>query len=111
MVLTISLLCPYRWGGPGCSRGIRGLTGRLRTLLTPPGAALFTVSATHSSRSQTANMTLPTRKLGDVDVSALGFGAMGISAFYGPTEPDEERFKVGGPYIHPGSRLAPMDFT
>ncbi|KAF7439845.1 hypothetical protein PC9H_000182 [Pleurotus ostreatus] len=39
-------------------------------------------------------MTLPTRKVGDVNVSALGFGAMGISAFYGPTEPDEERFKV-----------------
>ena len=45
-------------------------------------------------------MTLPTRKLGDVDVSALGFGAMGISAFYGPTEPNEERFKVGGPGSH-----------
>ncbi|KAI6116130.1 NADP-dependent oxidoreductase domain-containing protein [Pisolithus sp. B1] len=36
----------------------------------------------------------PTRRIGDVDVSAIGFGAMGISAFYGPTEPDEERFKV-----------------
>ncbi|KAI6168573.1 NADP-dependent oxidoreductase domain-containing protein [Pisolithus thermaeus] len=36
----------------------------------------------------------PTRRIGDVDVSAIGFGAMGISAHYGATEPDEERFKV-----------------
>lgn len=35
-----------------------------------------------------------TRKIGSDDVSAIGFGAMGISAFYGQTEPDEERFKV-----------------
>ncbi|OAX42630.1 Aldo/keto reductase [Rhizopogon vinicolor AM-OR11-026] len=36
----------------------------------------------------------PTRKIGSDDVSAIGFGAMGISAYYGQTEPDEERFKV-----------------
>ena len=30
----------------------------------------------------------------DVDVSALGFGLMGISAFYGQTQSDEERFAV-----------------
>ncbi|KIM70472.1 hypothetical protein SCLCIDRAFT_100706 [Scleroderma citrinum Foug A] len=39
-------------------------------------------------------MSYPTRKIGDADISAIGFGAMGISAFYGPVEPDEERFKV-----------------
>ncbi|KIM54237.1 hypothetical protein SCLCIDRAFT_1154802 [Scleroderma citrinum Foug A] len=39
-------------------------------------------------------ISYPTRKIGDVDVSAIGFGAMGISAFYGSVEPDEERFKV-----------------
>ncbi|KIJ58187.1 hypothetical protein HYDPIDRAFT_96218 [Hydnomerulius pinastri MD-312] len=39
-------------------------------------------------------MTYPTRKIGQHDVSAIGFGAMGISAFYGDIEPDEERFKV-----------------
>ena len=40
-------------------------------------------------------MTCPTRKLGNDDVSAVGFGAMVLSAFYGATEPDEDRFKVG----------------
>ncbi|KAI0371350.1 Aldo/keto reductase [Pilatotrama ljubarskyi] len=39
-------------------------------------------------------MPLPTRKVGDSDVSAIGYGAMGISAFYGKPLPDEERFKV-----------------
>ncbi|KAF7855396.1 hypothetical protein EAF04_010139 [Stromatinia cepivora] len=39
---------------------------------------------------------LPTRKLGRYgpDVVAQGFGTMGLSAFYGSTESDEERFKV-----------------
>ncbi|KAJ7128694.1 Aldo/keto reductase [Mycena epipterygia] len=35
-----------------------------------------------------------TRKLGDSTFSAIGFGAMGISAFYGQVDSDEERFKV-----------------
>ncbi|KAG9309676.1 NADP-dependent oxidoreductase domain-containing protein [Chiua virens] len=39
-------------------------------------------------------MSYPTRKIGNTPVSAIGFGAMGISAFYGTTDPDEERFKV-----------------
>lgn len=39
---------------------------------------------------------LPTRQLGrnGPQVTALGFGAMGLSAFYGGPESDEERFKV-----------------
>jgi len=39
---------------------------------------------------------LPTRKLGKdgPEVVAMGFGAMGLSAFYGKPESDEERFKV-----------------
>lgn len=39
---------------------------------------------------------LPTRKLGKngPEVTALGFGLMGLSAFYGATKPDEERFAM-----------------
>ena len=39
---------------------------------------------------------LPTRQLGSMgpQVTAVGFGAMGLSAFYGTPKPDEERFKV-----------------
>jgi hypothetical protein len=40
-------------------------------------------------------MTLPTRKIGNDDISAIGFGAMGIGgAAYGEAGSDEERFKV-----------------
>ncbi|KAJ7314220.1 NADP-dependent oxidoreductase domain-containing protein [Mycena albidolilacea] len=35
-----------------------------------------------------------TRKIGTSTFPAIGFGAMGISTFYGPVESDEERFKV-----------------
>lgn len=39
---------------------------------------------------------LPTRQLGrgGPKVSAMGFGLMGLSAFYGAPEGDEARFKV-----------------
>ncbi|KAI0266189.1 Aldo/keto reductase [Gloeopeniophorella convolvens] len=36
---------------------------------------------------------LPTRKIGTTDVTAIGFGAMGVSAFYGATLPEEEGLK------------------
>ncbi|KZV67260.1 Aldo/keto reductase [Peniophora sp. CONT] len=39
-------------------------------------------------------MSFPTRKIGNTDVSAVGYGAMGIAAFYGQVESDEERFKM-----------------
>ncbi|EKM58176.1 uncharacterized protein PHACADRAFT_252277 [Phanerochaete carnosa HHB-10118-sp] len=39
-------------------------------------------------------MSLPTRKIGDANVSCVGFGAMGLSAYYGSPMIDEERFKV-----------------
>ncbi|KIY70753.1 Aldo/keto reductase [Cylindrobasidium torrendii FP15055 ss-10] len=39
-------------------------------------------------------MTLKARKIGNTIVSPIGFGAMGISAFYGAVGTDEERFKV-----------------
>lgn len=41
-------------------------------------------------------MSLPTRKIGDSDVSAIGFGAMSIAAYYATTIGEEERFKVRG---------------
>ena len=43
-----------------------------------------------------APSNVPTRQLGrnGPHVTALGFGAMGLSAFYGGPESDEERFKV-----------------
>jgi len=38
-------------------------------------------------------MSLPTRKIGNSQVTAIGYGAMGISAFYGAVVPDEERLE------------------
>ncbi|KAF8630004.1 hypothetical protein AX15_003153 [Amanita polypyramis BW_CC] len=40
----------------------------------------------------TKNLSM--RKIGNTLVSPIGFGAMGISVFYGAVESDEERFKV-----------------
>ena len=37
---------------------------------------------------------LPTRRIGTEDVTAIGYGAMGIAAFYGSVDSDEERLKV-----------------
>ena len=37
---------------------------------------------------------LPTRKIGDANVPAIGYGAMGIAAAYGDVLSEEERFKV-----------------
>jgi hypothetical protein len=39
-------------------------------------------------------MPLPTRKIGTSSVTATGYGAMGIAAFYDKPQPDEERLKV-----------------
>lgn len=39
-------------------------------------------------------MALLTRKIGSTNVSALGFGAMGIAAFYATAISEAERFKV-----------------
>ncbi|OBZ77664.1 Aldo-keto reductase yakc [NADP(+)] [Grifola frondosa] len=38
--------------------------------------------------------TLPTRKIGNANVTAIGFGAMGISAYYGRPMSDEEGLKL-----------------
>ncbi len=40
------------------------------------------------------SLKLPTRRVGQTEVSAIGYGAMGISSYYGSVLPDEERFKV-----------------
>lgn len=32
--------------------------------------------------------------MGHAQVNRLGYGTMGLSAFYGKAKPDEERFKV-----------------
>ncbi|KAI0036424.1 Aldo/keto reductase [Vararia minispora EC-137] len=37
-------------------------------------------------------LSLSTRKIGSVAVTAIGWGAMGLSAYYGKPKPDEERF-------------------
>ncbi|KAH9968383.1 Aldo/keto reductase [Russula compacta] len=37
---------------------------------------------------------LPTRRVRETEVSAIGYGAMGISSYYGSAPPDEERFKL-----------------
>lgn len=41
-------------------------------------------------------MTAPTRKIGNSEVSSIGYGAMGIAAYYDTVLPDEERMKVCG---------------
>jgi aryl-alcohol dehydrogenase-like predicted oxidoreductase len=48
---------------------------------------------------------IPTRPLGKngPQVSAIGYGAMGLSAFYGTPASDEERFKVIDHAIELGS--------
>ena len=39
-------------------------------------------------------MSRQTRKIGEVTISSIGYGAMGISTAYGSVLPDEERMKV-----------------
>ena len=41
------------------------------------------------------SLSLPSGKIGNDEVNGIGFGLMGLSAFYGPVPPDEERFEVG----------------
>ncbi|KAJ7776047.1 NADP-dependent oxidoreductase domain-containing protein [Mycena maculata] len=40
------------------------------------------------------NQILKTRKIGDSTFMAVGFGTMGLPAFYSKVAPDEERFKI-----------------
>ena len=50
---------------------------------------------------------MPTRKLGrnGPQVSAIGFGAMGLSAAYGAIGTDDERFKIYDRAIELGNTL------
>ena len=48
----------------------------------------------HSSGSAKKMSVSKTRKIGNDDVTAIGYGAMGIAAFYGSIQPDETRLKV-----------------
>ncbi|KIW44792.1 uncharacterized protein PV06_03240 [Exophiala oligosperma] len=50
---------------------------------------------------------LPTRKLGKngPEVTALGFGAMGLSAYYGAPKPDEERYALLDHVYNSGERF------
>ncbi|KAK0440624.1 NADP-dependent oxidoreductase domain-containing protein [Armillaria borealis] len=39
-------------------------------------------------------MSLPPRKIGDALINPIGFGAMGLSSYYGSVDSDKERFKI-----------------
>ena len=43
--------------------------------------------------------TLPTRKIGNTDVTAIGYGTMGISINYGAPLSDEEAFQVSQSFV------------
>ncbi len=68
---------------------IKRATGRLTSTLSHSSLVSRTL---HTTPYRMA--LLPTRKIGNDDVTAVGYGAMGIAAFYGKILPDEERFKV-----------------
>ena len=52
--------------------------------------------------------SLSTRKIGTDSVTAIGYGAMGIAAFYGPAPPEEERQKVCAHFLVP---VTPLTYT
>jgi hypothetical protein len=83
-----------------------GLTGGPSTFIKIPsrnGPSQQLIAAPFNSTPSTSTMppSLPTRKIADATVTALGFGAMGMSAFYGSgaVESDEARFKASPDYM------------
>ena len=44
--------------------------------------------------SKIFRMSLPTRRIGTTNVSAMGYGTMGLSVGYGTVPPDEDRLKL-----------------
>jgi hypothetical protein len=78
---------------PRTSCGFAAWSWSRSPLLTWP-VYIFTFDRSSPSLFSTFTMSLPTRKIGNDEVTAIGWGAMGISAFYGSVESDEERLKV-----------------
>lgn len=52
-----------------------------------------------------AKMSLPTRKIGNTDVSAIGYGAMGIAIAYGNPLPEDERLALLDEVYNRGCRF------
>jgi hypothetical protein len=67
--------------------------GSLRRIFIAPRHRFIHTQVPSYSRTMTP---LPTRTLGrnGPQVTALGFGTMGLSSFYGPVPSDEERFEI-----------------
>ena len=74
----------------------------------------FIIELTYSRKTTKANtmqadpnsLQLPTRKLGKngPEVTAIGYGLMGLSAFYGKPKPDEERYAMLDHVFNSGCR-------
>ncbi|KAJ7811314.1 NADP-dependent oxidoreductase domain-containing protein [Mycena olivaceomarginata] len=58
---------------------------------SPPLHSEYSSSTSHTSNMPTSTIT---RKIGNSTFPAIGFGAMGISSYYGAVESDEECFKA-----------------
>jgi hypothetical protein len=118
---TLSNTAPLRWHvrgsdlGPDFQRVAAmvplpiahdGLTGVLSTPIKTqsrngPSPQLIPAHFHSTPSTSTMSPALPTRKIADANVTALGFGAMGMSAFYGSgaVESDEARFKASPGYM------------
>jgi hypothetical protein len=120
---TLSNIAPLRWRVRGSDLGLDfrrvavmvplpiahvGLTGGaidaykdLVSERSVPAAHRITLPLHSTLSTSTMSPSLPTRKIADANVTALGFGAMGMSAFYGSgaVESDEARFKASPGYV------------
>ena len=57
------------------------------------GLPIIQLLGARGPTAMATSIKLPTRRVGQTEVSAIGYGAMGISSYYG-SAPDQERFKV-----------------
>lgn len=62
-------------------------------LTTPSEWVISHINGQGSTRIA-PKMSLPTRKIGNTSVTAIGYGAMGLSTMYGKPLPEEEALKV-----------------